>query len=66
MTVTTSLVMIFKNYPSLHNNITKILVMGGTLEGEGNITPKSEFNFYSDPESIKMLLHMRGDVIIFP
>jgi len=39
--------------------------MGGTL-GAGNVTPKSEFNFYSDPNAAYMLMKMRGDVIVIP
>ncbi len=35
--------------PGTMSRVREIIVMGGSLNGRGNVTPIAEFNFYSDP-----------------
>lgn len=36
--------------------IGKLVVMGGSADGRGNVTPCAEFNFYSDPAAARAVL----------
>jgi pyrimidine-specific ribonucleoside hydrolase len=48
----TNFAMFMKTYPALVDKIDRLIVMGGTTSN-GNITPVSEFNIWSDPLSAK-------------
>lgn len=41
---------------SFSSNLKQVYIMGGNIEGKGNITPNMEFNFYCDPEAAKITL----------
>ena len=34
----------------------RLFVMGGTKDGQGNVTPAAEYNFYVDPEAAKIVM----------
>ncbi len=43
--------------PDIANKVERVVIMGGTGEhGPGNITPTAEFNFYVDPEAVRVVL----------
>lgn len=43
--------------PNIAEHIDRVVVMGGTgLHGSGNITPNAEFNFWVDPEAVRVVL----------
>ena len=43
--------------PSIAATIDRVVIMGGTgLHGSGNITPTAEFNFWVDPEAVRVVL----------
>ena len=44
--------------PRILDHIDEIVTMGGSME-LGNITPAAEFNFYADPEAVRILLTSR-------
>jgi purine nucleosidase len=46
--------------PLLQRQLREIVLMGGEPTGNGNITPVSEFNVWSDPEAARMVL--RGGI----
>ncbi len=50
----TNIALLIKTYPHLLNKIEEISLMGGGIT-TGNITSASEFNFYVDPESAKIV-----------
>lgn len=52
----TNIALAVKRDPTIIQKIDKIIIMGGTLEVEGNETPKTEFNFYQDPDAAKIIL----------
>jgi len=41
--------------PRLAGWIEEIVVMGGAVEVEGNVTPDAEFNIYNDPEAARIV-----------
>ncbi|NQW23791.1 MAG: nucleoside hydrolase [SAR202 cluster bacterium] len=41
-----------------------IVIMGGAVDTPGNVTPKAEFNFYSDPVAAEIILSSRLPVTL--
>lgn len=39
--------------PSLAQRLGQVVILGGTLNGPGNITPSAEFNIYADPAAAR-------------
>jgi purine nucleosidase len=37
--------------PTLPDKVARLVVMGGAIRGQGNVTPAAEFNAYADPEA---------------
>ncbi len=52
-------------YPALENKISEIIIMGGTL-CQGNISEKAEFNFYHDPDAVKIVLESNCKKTLIP
>lgn len=52
----TNIATLFETYPEVKKRISRICMMGGSLNG-GNILPRSEFNIYHDPEAAKIVFH---------
>lgn len=42
--------------PELTQHAAEVIVMGGVVQGFGNITPTAEYNMYVDPEAAKLVL----------
>ncbi|CAN7977231.1 unnamed protein product, partial [Ixodes persulcatus] len=42
--------------PAITRNVSEIYILGGNIEGHGNIKPGSEFNFLVDPEAAQVVL----------
>lgn len=40
----------------VQSRVSEIVLMGGNAKAEGNVTPVSEFNFWSDPEAASRVL----------
>ena len=47
----TNLALALKLDPTLPGRVDRLVVMGGSVTGRGNITPAAEFNVYFDPEA---------------
>ena len=41
--------------PDIANEVMQCVIMGGTGQGHGNITPVGEYNFWADPEAAKLV-----------
>ena len=42
--------------PRTMKNVRELIVMGGSLNGIGNVTPVAEFNFFADPEAAQTVV----------
>ena len=42
--------------PQTMKNVRELIVMGGSLNGIGNVTPVAEFNFFADPEAAQAVV----------
>jgi|GEM_PF-249701 len=52
--------------PNISGKINQVIMMGGAVEVKGNATLFAEFNFYQDPEAVKIVLSKIKDVYIVP
>lgn len=43
-------------YDDFLDKVKDVWIMGGNIRAKGNVTPSSEFNFYSDPEAAQIVL----------
>jgi purine nucleosidase len=52
--------------PAAAERIERIVVMGGAIRVEGNVTPSAEFNIYADPEAAAVVLRAGVPVTLVP
>lgn len=52
----TNLALAVMKEPELIHQVKEVIVMGGVVQGFGNVTPTAEFNIYVDPEAAKIVL----------
>lgn len=52
----TNLARLIMQHPQSLHQAAGLIVMGGTVNVPGNVTPHAEFNFYSDPAAAGMVL----------
>lgn len=62
----TNLAKALRRDPKLASQIDQIVLTGGSLDGSGNVTACSEFNFYFDPQSAKTILDSRVTKTLVP
>ncbi len=49
----------FRRDPAISEMFDRVILVGGSATGIGNISPMAEFNFYFDPESARQVLQTR-------
>ncbi|WP_370676372.1 nucleoside hydrolase [Pleomorphomonas sp. PLEO] len=52
--------------PAITQGIGRLTIMGGTVNGRGNVTPAAEFNIYADPEAAKIVFSADIDTVLVP
>lgn len=52
----TNIARAFQRDPDLPSMVDRLVVMGGCVDGIGNVTPAAEFNIYQDPVSARVVL----------
>jgi inosine-uridine nucleoside N-ribohydrolase len=52
--------------PSFPAMVGRLVIVGGTVVGPGNVTPAAEFNMYCDPPSARMVLKSRMTKTLVP
>ncbi|WP_308557428.1 nucleoside hydrolase [uncultured Sneathia sp.] len=57
----TNIALLLKSYPSVKDNIEKIVLMGGSI-GRGNMSPLVEFNIGADPDAAKIVFNEGIDI----
>ena len=62
----TNLARAFRRDPQLPAMVDRIVMTGGSLNANGNITQCAEFNFYFDPESAREVLQSRATKMLVP
>ena len=63
---TTNLAVLDRIRPDLIVKINRIIILGGVFFEKGNITPKAEFNVYSDPEALNSVLTFKVSKTLIP
>jgi purine nucleosidase len=56
----TNIARAFQRDPELPSLVHRIVIMGGTVSGAGNITPAAEFNIFCDPASARVVFRSRS------
>jgi purine nucleosidase len=51
----TNIAVALRQDPSLAEAVSECIIMGGTGQGHGNVTPVAEYNFWADPEAAKIV-----------
>ena len=51
----TNVAVALRQDPSIAGAVSECVVMGGTGQGHGNVTPVSEYNFWADPEAARIV-----------
>jgi purine nucleosidase len=51
----TNIAVALRQDPSLAGAVSECIIMGGTGQGHGNVTPVAEYNFWADPEAAKVV-----------
>ena len=62
----TNLALALRAAPDCAAGVGRLVIMGGTIDGRGNVTPAAEFNIYADPEAARIVLTAGLDVLLVP
>ncbi len=62
----TNIARAFIRDPELSTLVGRIVIMGGTVSGPGNITPAAEFNMYCDPASARVVFRSPSTKTLVP
>jgi purine nucleosidase len=62
----TNLALALQRAPGITGGIGRLIIMGGTLYGRGNVTPAAEFNIFSDPEAAAIVFGAGIDTTVVP
>ena len=62
----TNLALALQRAPGIAGGIGRLVIMGGTLHGRGNVTPAAEFNIFSDPEAAAIVFAAAIDTTVVP
>lgn len=52
--------------PTFPARVKRLVIMGGSNNGRGNITPAGEFNFYVDPHAARIVFEAGFDITLVP
>jgi inosine-uridine nucleoside N-ribohydrolase len=62
----TNIARAFLRDPELSTLVGRIVIMGGTVAGPGNITPAAEFNMYCDPTAAQVVFRSPSTKTLVP
>lgn len=56
----------FTAAPEVTGKLARVVIMGGAIRREGNVTPAAEFNIFADPEAAAIVLRAGAPVTLVP
>lgn len=62
----TNVATVFRRDPSLAEQVGQLVIMGGTYQGPGNVTPAAEFNIYCDPIAARDVFRSKTTKTLIP
>ncbi len=62
----TNIAKLIQKYPKIAKKIKKIVIMGGSISGIGNVTPYAEYNFAWDAQAAKIVLQSGIKIYLSP
>ncbi|MCW1931714.1 nucleoside hydrolase [Pararhodobacter zhoushanensis] len=62
----TNLALALRCAPDCAAGVGQLVIMGGTIDGRGNVTPAAEFNIYADPEAAQIVLTAGLETLLVP
>jgi inosine-uridine nucleoside N-ribohydrolase len=62
----TNVATVFRRDPSLAEQVGQLVIMGGTYQGPGNVTPAAEFNLYCDPAAARQVFRSKTTKTLVP
>lgn len=62
----TNLALALRQAPECARGVGRLVIMGGTLNGRGNVTPAAEFNIHADPEAAEIVLTAGIETVLVP
>jgi inosine-uridine nucleoside N-ribohydrolase len=62
----TNLAALFRREPDIAMMIGHLIIVGGTLDGPGDVTPAAEFNIYCDAEAAQIVFRTAATMTLLP
>lgn len=62
----TNLALALRRNPAITAGLRRLIIMGGTVYGRGNVTPAAEFNIFCDPEAAAIVFSADVDTTVVP
>ncbi len=62
----TNIALVLRSEPTCAAGIGRLTIMGGTVNGRGNVTPAAEFNIYADPEAAAVVFSAGLEIMLVP
>jgi inosine-uridine nucleoside N-ribohydrolase len=62
----TNLARAIQRDPAIETMVDRVILVGGSFQGVGNVTPTAEFNFYFDPDSARAVLRSKLTRTLIP
>ena len=60
----TNIAQVLQQDPEFAENVARVVVMGGSIDEGGNITPHAEANIYHDPHAADVVFASEADVVL--
>jgi purine nucleosidase len=62
----TNIAMAIRKEPKFAKAVKELVIMGGAIQENGNVTPLAEFNIYVDPHAAHIVFHSEIPITLIP
>jgi purine nucleosidase len=62
----TNVALALRKEPRIIQAVRQVIIMGGALRADGNVTPLAEFNIYADPHAAHIVLQSGMPIVLLP